>query len=88
MLKIAILIFAVGAVGGLILASSVLRGRMASWGLSLLHMAGAGSALIGVPCGCREKAMQNRCRRSRIVRKGERRLVAMTMRNQSPARRA
>ena len=46
MLKIAILIFAVGAVGGLILASSVLRGRMASWGLSLLHMALGATGLV------------------------------------------
>ena len=46
MLKIAILIFAVGAVGGLILANSVLRGRMASWALSLLHMALGATGLV------------------------------------------
>jgi hypothetical protein len=39
MLKIAILVFAIGAVGGLILANSVLRGRFAPWALSLLHAA-------------------------------------------------
>ena len=39
MLTIAVLVFAVGAVGGLILANSVLRGRLAPWSLSLLHAA-------------------------------------------------
>ena len=38
MLKIAILIFAIGAVGGLVLASSVLRGKLAPWALSIIHM--------------------------------------------------
>jgi hypothetical protein len=33
MLKIAVLIFAIGAVGGLVLASSVLRERLPSWAL-------------------------------------------------------
>ena len=46
MLKIAILIFAIGAVGGLILANSVLRGRMASWALSLLHMGLGATGLV------------------------------------------
>jgi len=46
MLKIAILVFAVGALGGLVLANSVLRGRMASWGLSLLHMALGATGLV------------------------------------------
>ena len=46
MLKIAILIFAIGAVGGLVLANSVLRGRMASWALSLLHMALGATGLV------------------------------------------
>ena len=39
MLTIAVLVFAIGAVGGLVLANSVLRGKLASWGLSLLHAA-------------------------------------------------
>jgi len=46
MLKLAVLIFAIGAVGGLILASSVLRGRLASWGLSLLHAALGATGLV------------------------------------------
>lgn len=46
MLNLAVLIFAVGAVGGLILASSVLRGRLASWGLSLLHAALGATGLV------------------------------------------
>ena len=50
MLKLAVLIFAIGAVGGLILASSVLRGRLASWGLSLVHagLGAAGLVLTGI----------------------------------------
>ena len=46
MLNIAILVFAIGAVGGLILANSVLRGRMASWALSLLHAALGATGLV------------------------------------------
>ena len=46
MLKLAILIFAIGAVGGLILAGSVLRGRLAPWALSLLHAALGATGLI------------------------------------------
>ena len=46
MLKIAVLIFAIGAVGGLVLASSVLRGRLASWALSLLHAALGATGLV------------------------------------------
>lgn len=46
MLKIAVLIFAIGAIGGLILASSVLRGRLASWALSLLHAALGATGLV------------------------------------------
>ena len=38
----ALIVFAIGALGGLVLASSVLRGRLAPWSLSLLH------ALLGV----------------------------------------
>lgn len=43
MLTYAVVIFAVAAVGGLVLASSVLRGHLAPWPLSLLH-AGLGAA--------------------------------------------
>lgn len=43
MLTYAVIIFAVAAVGGLVLASSVLKGRLAPWPLSLLH-AGLGAA--------------------------------------------
>ena len=46
MLTIAVLVFAVGAVGGLILANSVLRGRLAPWGLSLLHAALGATGLV------------------------------------------
>jgi FtsH-binding integral membrane protein len=46
MLKLAILVFAIGAVGGLILANSVLRGRLASWGLSILHAALGATGLV------------------------------------------
>ncbi len=37
MLIYALVIFAVAAVGGLILAASVLRGKLAPWALSVLH---------------------------------------------------
>jgi len=46
MLKLAVLIFAIGAVGGLILASSVLRGKLAPWGLSLIHAALGATGLV------------------------------------------
>jgi len=39
MLKIAVLIFAIGALGGLVMATRVLRGQLAPWALSLLHAA-------------------------------------------------
>lgn len=37
MLTTALLVFAIAALGGLILATSVLRGRLAPWVLSVLH---------------------------------------------------
>jgi len=46
MLKLAVLIFAIGAVGGLILAASVLRGRLAPWALSLVHAALGATGLV------------------------------------------
>ena len=46
MLKFAILVFAIGALGGLVMAASVLKGRMASWPLSLLHAALGATGLV------------------------------------------
>ena len=37
MLNYALLVFAIAAVGGLVLAAHVLRGKFAPWALSLLH---------------------------------------------------
>jgi hypothetical protein len=50
MLTTALLIFAVAALGGLILATSVLRGRLAPWVLSVLHalLGATGLALLVV----------------------------------------
>jgi len=45
MLDYALAAFAIAALGGLILASSVLRGRLAPWPLSLLH---AGLGALGL----------------------------------------
>ena len=36
-LTYALIVFAIAALGGLILASNVLRGRLAPWALSILH---------------------------------------------------
>lgn len=44
MLTYALIVFVVAALGGLVLASSVLRGRLAPWAISILH------ALLGA-CG-------------------------------------
>lgn len=46
MLQAAVGIFAVGALGGVVLASSVLRGRLAPWALSLLHAALGATGLV------------------------------------------
>jgi FtsH-binding integral membrane protein len=46
MLKLAVLVFAIGALGGLVLANSVLRGRLASWALSILHAALGATGLV------------------------------------------
>lgn len=46
MLQWAVGVFAVGAIGGLVLASSVLRGRTAPWSLSLLHAALGATGLV------------------------------------------
>jgi hypothetical protein len=45
MLTYAVIVFAVGALGGLVLASYVLQGRLAPWPLSLGH---AGLGAIGL----------------------------------------
>lgn len=45
MLNYAVVIFAIGALGGIALATYVLRGRLAPWPLSLLH---AGLGAIGL----------------------------------------
>lgn len=37
MLNYALIIFAVAAVGGIVLANNVLRGKLAPWAVSLLH---------------------------------------------------
>jgi hypothetical protein len=39
MLTYAVIVFAVGALGGLVLASYVLRAKLAPWALSLVHAA-------------------------------------------------
>jgi hypothetical protein len=39
MLTYAVVVFAIGALGGLFLASYVLRGQLAPWAVSLLHAA-------------------------------------------------
>lgn len=48
MLNYALLVFAVGAIGGLVLAASVLRGKLAPWALSLVHalLGAAGLVLL------------------------------------------
>ena len=46
MLQWAVGFFGVGALGGLVLAGSVLRGRLAPWSLSLLHAALGATGLV------------------------------------------
>jgi hypothetical protein len=46
MLGYALVVFAIGALGGIALASFVLRGRLAPWPLSLLHAALGAIGLI------------------------------------------
>ena len=50
MLIYALCIFAIAALGGLVLASSVLRGRLAPWAISVLHalLGATGLALLVV----------------------------------------
>ena len=42
----ALVVFAIAALGGLILASSVLRGKLAPWSLSILHALLGASGLL------------------------------------------
>ena len=52
MLLYAILVFAVAAIGGLVLASSVLRGKLAPWAVSILHaLLGATGLVLGPDVG-------------------------------------
>src|SRR3546814_13514962 len=46
MLTYALIVFAVAALGGLVLASSVLRGRLAPWAISILHALLGASGLV------------------------------------------
>jgi hypothetical protein len=46
MLTYAILVFAIAAVGGLVLAASVLRGKLAPWALSVVHALLGATGLI------------------------------------------
>ncbi len=46
MLNYALIIFAIAAVGGLVLANSVLRGKLAPWVVSLLHAALGATGLV------------------------------------------
>ncbi len=46
MLTYALLIFAIAALGGLVLASHVLRGKLAPWALSILHALLGASGLV------------------------------------------
>jgi hypothetical protein len=46
MLIYALVAFGIGALGGLVLASTVLRGQLASWALSLLHAALGATGLV------------------------------------------
>lgn len=46
MLTYAVIVFAIGALGGVVLASHVLRKRLAPWPLSLLHAALGAAGLI------------------------------------------
>jgi hypothetical protein len=50
MLIYALIAFGIGALGGLVLANSVLRGQFAPWAISLLHAAlgATGLVLLGI----------------------------------------
>lgn len=67
MLIYALIAFGAGAIGGLVLASSVLRGRIAPWGLSLLHAA-LGATGLGLLLAILAKGAENPaiCARRRL----------------------
>jgi hypothetical protein len=46
MLKYALLVFAIAAIGGLVLAASVLRSRLAPWALSAIHAALGATGIV------------------------------------------
>ncbi|MES1196858.1 MAG: hypothetical protein ABUL58_07935, partial [Steroidobacter sp.] len=46
MLNYALIIFAIAAAGGLVLANNVLRGKLAPWSVSLLHALLGATGLI------------------------------------------
>lgn len=46
MLTYSVIFFAIAAVGGLVLASSVLRGKLAPWAISILHALLGASGLV------------------------------------------
>lgn len=46
MLTYAVIVFAIAAVGGLLLAASVLRGKLAPWALSIVHALLGATGLI------------------------------------------
>src|SRR5690348_14599877 len=46
MLNYALIIFAIAAVGGVVLATRVLRGKLAPWSISLIHAALGATGLI------------------------------------------
>lgn len=60
MLTNAIIVFAIAALGGLVLAAHVLRGRFAPWGLSLLHaLLGAAGLILLIMLLVQGNAPQN-----------------------------
>lgn len=59
MLTYAVIIFAVAAVGGLVLASSVLKGNLAAWPLSLLHAGLGATGLVLLILAVMEGAQSN-----------------------------
>lgn len=48
MLTYAVIVFAIAAVGGLLLAASVLRGKLAPWALSIVHALLGATGLVMV----------------------------------------
>jgi len=46
LLHVAVVVFAIAALGGIVLASQVLRGKFAPWALSLLHAALGAAGIV------------------------------------------